>query len=96
MSFIKLILVANIEFAAYFVISADGMSIKMGGVSIQSKGMIKLFHYVSCFITGNSITILSGFKKSFTAAPSFRNSGFEATSNSKSPSLLSSSFLMAS
>jgi len=37
-SFMKLIRVASIAFAAYFVISAEGMSMKMIGLPVRTNG----------------------------------------------------------
>ena len=83
MSFMKEILVANIAFAAYLVISADGISIEIIGCPFNTKGLYNFFNTSSARCEATPITILSGFKKSSTAAPSFKNSGLEATSNSK-------------
>jgi hypothetical protein len=49
---------------------------------MEHKGLYKLFIKSSALSLSSPTTILSGFKKSSIAAPSFRNSGFEATSNS--------------
>jgi hypothetical protein len=79
MSSIKLILAASIEVAAYLVISAERMSIKIIGRLLSVNGLSKLLLNLLLFLSNR--TTLSGFK-SHHAAPSFRNSGFGAASNS--------------
>ncbi len=79
-SFIKLILVASMEFAAYLVISAEGISIKITGCPFKVKGLYKRFINSSALVDSIPTTIRSGLRKSSTAAPSFKNSGLEATS----------------
>ena len=44
MSFMKEILVANIAFAAYLVISADGISIEIMGCPFKTKGLYNFFN----------------------------------------------------
>ena len=90
-SFIKLIRVANMEFAAYLVISAEGISIKITRKLFSNIGLYK--RVIRFFARSDSIptTTRSGFIKSLIALPSFRNSGFEATSNSILTLRLSSS-----
>jgi hypothetical protein len=80
-SFIKLIFVAKKEFDAYFIISADFISVKIIFV-IFLRGL-----YISSIISfdfslATQQTILSGFKKSHIAFHSLKNSGLEATSKS--------------
>ena len=81
-SFIKDILVASIEFAAYFIISAEGISVIMIRSDTSIKGLYNFDIISRAFILSTPITTLSGLIKSFIAAPSFKNSGLEATSNS--------------
>lgn len=90
-SFIKLILVASIEFAAYFVISADGTSIKSMGCPFKVKGLYSLLIISFALSDSAPTTILSGYIKSFMAEPSLRNSGLEATSKSIFTPLFSNS-----
>ncbi|MBA7589142.1 hypothetical protein ES708_31218 [subsurface metagenome] len=96
MSFIKLILVASIEFAAYLVISAEGISINNNGCPFRRNGLYSRSIAFSAFFDSIPITIRSGFKKSSIADPSFKNSGLEATSNANCEFLFASSFLMVS
>ena len=65
--------------AAYFVISADARSMKMMGLPVRTNGAYNW--PITSAASGEStpITTRSGFMKSSTAAPSFRNSGFAAT-----------------
>ena len=72
---------ASIALAAYLVISADGMSMKMIGLPVRTNGAYS--SPSTCAASGESTptTTRSGFMKSSTAAPSFRNSGFEQTWN---------------
>src|SRR5881396_3058450 len=79
--FMNEIRVASIAFAAYFVISADGTSMKMIGLPVRTNGAYS--SPMTCAATWESTptTTRSGFMKSSTAAPSFRNSGFEHTWN---------------
>ena len=73
--------VASIALAAYFVISADGMSMKMIGFPVRTNGAYS--SPMTWADSGESTPTItrSGFMKSSTAAPSFRNSGFEHTWN---------------
>ena len=81
-SFIKLIRVANIELAAYLVISAEGISIKITRKLFNSIGRYSRVNNSLARSDSTPITTLSGFMKSSIALPSFKNSGFDATSNS--------------
>ena len=91
MSFIKLIRVANIEFAAYLVISADGISIKITRKLFNKNGLYNLDISFSARADSTPTTTRSGLIKSLIAFPSFRNSGLEATSKSTFTPLLSNS-----
>ncbi|EJX01530.1 hypothetical protein EVA_10358 [gut metagenome] len=93
-SFMKLMRVASMELAAYFVISADGISIKITRKLFNKKGLYNLD--ISCLARSDSTptTTRSGLMKSLIAFPSFRNSGLEATSNSNSTPLFCSSSSM--
>ncbi len=90
-SFIKLIRVANIEFAAYLVISADGISMKITRKLFNKNGLYNLDISFSARADSTPTTTRSGLIKSLIAFPSFRNSGLEATSKSTFTPLLSSS-----
>jgi hypothetical protein len=81
-SFMKLIFVASMAFAAYFVSSEERMSMTMKRSCWRVKGSYSA--RISSVVRGLSVpmTTRSGFMKSWIAAPSFRNSGFETTSNS--------------
>ena len=81
-SFMKLILVASIAFAAYFVSSAERTSMTIMRSRLRVNGSYS--DLSSSAVRGLSVptTTRSGFMKSLIAAPSFRNSGFETTSNS--------------
>ena len=81
-SFIKLIRVANIAFAAYLVISAEGTSIKITRKLFSKNGRYNFDINFSARSDSTPTTTRSGLIKSFTAAPSFKNSGLEAISNS--------------
>ena len=95
MSFMKLIRVANIEFAAYFIISADGMSVNITLKLFSKNGRYSLLIKSLAFSESIPTTTLSGLIKSLMAAPSFRNSGLLATSKSILAFRLSNSSLMA-
>ena len=90
-SFIKLIRVANIEFAAYLVISADGISMKITRKLFNKNGLYSLDINFSARADSTPTTTRSGLIKSLIAFPSFRNSGLEATSKSTFTPLLSNS-----
>jgi hypothetical protein len=74
-SFMNEIRVASIAFAAYFVISADGMSMKMIGFPVRTNGAYSSAITLRAWSLSTPITTRSGFMKSSIAAPSFRNSG---------------------
>jgi len=83
-SFINEMRVASIPLAAYFVISADAISMNIIGNPFNVNGLYNFSIRVCDLTLSTPTTTLSGFIKSFTATPSLRNSGLEATSNSKS------------
>ena len=87
--------VANMELAAYFIISADGMSVKMTRKLLSMNGAYSRVIRSRARWLSTPTTTRSGDMKSFTAAPSLRNSGLEATSNSRSRPRRSSSSRMA-
>ena len=91
MSFIKLIRVASIEFAAYLVISAEGISMKITRKLFNKNGLYNLDINFSARADSTPTTTRSGLMKSLIAFPSFRNSGLEATSKSILTPLLSNS-----
>ena len=81
-SFIKIILIANIELLAYLISSDDRLVVKIIG-----KLLSKCFLYIEFkvdieFLFFVPKIILSGFSKSKIAEPSLKNSGFETTSKS--------------
>ena len=78
------ILVASIEFEAYFIISADAMSVNIRRSLTSMKGLYRRAMMARARGLSTPTTTLSGDMKSLTATPSFRNSGFDATSNSTS------------
>ena len=73
--------VASIAFAAYFVISAEAMSITMSGLPVRTNGAYSSSITRAASSESTPTTTRSGFMKSSTAAPSLRNSGFEQTWN---------------
>ena len=83
-SFMKLILVASMALAAYLVSSAERTSITTKRSRLRVNGSYSARS--SSMVRGLSVptTTRSGFMKSAIAAPSFRNSGFDTTSNSTS------------
>ena len=82
MSFIKDIRVANILLAAYFIISADGILVNITRKLFNIIGLYRRHINSFAFEDSTPITTRSGLIKSFIAAPSFRNSGLDATSKS--------------
>ena len=77
-----MIFAAKKEFEAYLVSSADFSSIIIIGLPDLTYG---LYSFSISFVARSLLdptTIRSGFKKSSTANPSLKNSGFETTSNS--------------
>ena len=81
-SFMNEIRVASIALAAYLHSSALAQSITMIGAPVRVNGRVQLLHQISA-PRGSSapITTRSGFRKSSTAAPCFRNSGLLTTLN---------------
>ncbi len=79
--FMNEIRVASIAFAAYLVISADRVSMKMSGLPVRTNGAYSSSRTVAASSESTPTTTRSGFMKSSTAAPSLRNSGFEHTWN---------------
>ena len=75
--------VASIAFAAYFVISADAMSMKITGFPVRTNGAYSSAITLRARSLSTPRTTRSGLRKSSTAAPSFRNSGFDTTWNGK-------------
>ena len=79
-SFMKLILVASSEFAAYLVSSEDFrlMKIRRSRRLRQNGAYRSRMTSIACS-SSVPMTMRSGFMKSSIAAPSFRNSGLEMT-----------------
>ena len=73
--------VASIALAAYFVISADGMSMKMSGLPVRTNGAYSSSNTRAAVSDSIPTMTRSGFMKSSIAAPSLRNSGLEQTWN---------------
>ena len=90
----KLMRVANIEFAAYFIISAEGISVKSIRSPLSINGLYNFVIISFALSLSTPTTTRSGRIKSSTAAPSFKNSGLEATSKGIFTPLLSSSSIM--
>src|SRR6056297_888320 len=93
---IKKIFVASMQFAAYLVSSALRMLMRRSFSRLLAKGAYRLS--ISSATSGLSVPMMmrSGFIKSLTASPSFKNSGFETTSNGiSSPRFSSSPEMMA-
>ena len=80
-SFMNEILVARIAFEAYFDSSALGQSITMIGAPVRVNGWCSLTMISAARGSSAPITTRSGFMKSSTAAPCFRNSGLLTTLN---------------
>ena len=80
-SFMNEMRVASIALAAYFVSSAEAWSMTRIGWPVRTKGSYSSRMIASTFGSSVPMTTRSGFRKSSTAAPSFRNSGFETTAN---------------
>ena len=74
-SFMNEMRVASMAFAAYLVISADGISMKMIGFPVRTNGAYNSAITLRAWSLSTPRTTRSGFMKSSTAAPSFRNSG---------------------
>ena len=79
-SLIKDILVANIAFATYLVISELLTSIRTNLSWLDTKGAYSFLRVSNISSFSAPITIRSGLMQSSTATPSLRNSGFEAMS----------------
>ena len=91
MSFIKLIRVASMELAAYLIISAEGISVKITRKLFNIIGRYRRVIISLAFSDSTPMTTRSGLIKSLMAAPSFKNSGLLATSNGIDTPLLSNS-----
>ena len=78
-SFMNEMRVASMALAAYLVISAEGMSMNSTRKLLIRNGRYR--RVISARSLSMPTTTRSGDMKSLMAAPSFRNSGFEATSN---------------
>lgn len=76
-SFMKEMRVASIAFAAYLVISAEAMSMKMIGFPVRTNGAYSSAITLRAWSLSTPRTTRSGLRKSSTAAPSLRNSGLE-------------------
>ncbi len=76
--------VASMAFAAYLVISAEGKSMNMTLKLLRRKGRYRRSMSLRPRSLSMPMTTRSGLIKSLMAAPSLRNSGFEASSNSVS------------
>ncbi len=74
--------VASMALLAYLIISALLMSVIIIGLSILALERYNEVIIFWAFLLSEPIMIRSGFSKSFTAAPSLRNSGLETTSKS--------------
>jgi hypothetical protein len=81
-SFMNEMRVASIALAAYLVSSADSMSMWMIGLPVRTNGPYSSSMTSAARWDSEPMTTRSGLRKSSMAAPSFRNSGFETTSNS--------------
>ena len=73
------ILVASIALAAYFESSALAQSITMIGAPVRVNGLCRATISSAAFGSSAPMTTRSGFMKSSTAAPCFRNSGLLTT-----------------
>ena len=80
----KLIFVAKKAFDAYLINSALSRSVDIIGASIKLVGRYSSRNKFSDRLFSTPITTLSGRIKSEIAAPSLKNSGFDATSKSAS------------
>ncbi len=86
----KLIFIARNPFAAYLIVSADAGSVMITGVS--------MFAYSSATFSAAArfaapMTTRSGMRKSLTAVPSRRNSGFDTTETSSRCSTFSTAIV---
>ena len=91
MSFMNDMRVASIELAAYFIISAEGMSVKITRKLLSRKGRYRRLISSRARSLSTPTTTRSGLMKSLMAAPSLRNSGLEATSKGTSAPRFASS-----
>ena len=80
-SFMNEMRVASMALAAYLVISAEGMSMNSTRKLLIRNGRYRRVISLRARSLSTPTTTRSGDMKSLMAAPSFRNSGFEATSN---------------
>jgi hypothetical protein len=78
-SFMKLMRVASIALAAYLVSSAERTSIMTSLSRVRWNGAYSACIRCTARSSSAPTTMRSGRMKSSTAAPSFRNSGFETT-----------------
>ncbi len=83
MVFMKEMRVASIALAAYLVISAEAMSMNRIGLPVRTKGSYSSARRSRAYSDSTPTTTRSGFMKSWTAAPSLRNSGLEQTWNGR-------------
>lgn len=81
-SLIKLIFIARNEFAAYLMISDDFTEVKRSGAFVRINGLYTSSIASCARGVETQQTIRSGVIKSFTAAPSRKNSGLLTMSNS--------------
>ena len=77
--FMKLIRVASMALAAYFVTSADAVSMTRISLPVRTKGMYRSRSTSAATESSTPSTTRSGRLKSLIAAPSFRNSGLQQT-----------------
>ena len=94
-SLMKEILVANMQLAAYLVISALRTPITMSFSLVRAKGEYSSRMMEAARSESVPRTTRSGFMKSEMASPSLRNSGLDTTSTFRSrPRAASSSLMM--
>ena len=75
----KLIFVARNALLAYLISSAVATFVITNGTSIRFSGLYRSFRIAIASASSAPITTRSGRRKSSTALPSRRNSGFDAT-----------------
>ena len=95
-SFMKLILVASMALAAYLVSSAERTSMTIIRSRLRVNGSYSARSNSVARGLAVPTTTRSGFMKSSTAAPSFKNSGFDTVSNSTAAPRSASAALTAS
>ena len=95
-SFMKLMRVASMEFAAYLVNSALRMSMTSKRSWLRMKGEYSARISSTARSSSAPTTMRSGRMKSSTAAPSFRNSGLDTTAKSTATLRAASSCATAS